>query len=79
MRKPIICSNIGPMMELKNNFKFIFFKVNSSKSLINSIRFVLQNKKKLKGFIKKNHKNLNNFTWKKTSVVLKKKIFKLNN
>ena len=75
MKKPIICSNIEPMMEIKHNFKFIFFKANSSKSLMNSIRFALQNKKKLKDYTKKNFKNLNNFTWKKTTAVLKKKIY----
>ena len=63
------------MMEIKHNFKFIFFKANSSKSLMNSIRFALQNKKKLKDYTKKNFKNLNNFTWKKTTAVLKKKIY----
>ena len=74
MKKPIICSNIGPMTELKNEFKFIYFNVHSYTSLIHSIKFALKNKNKLKKYSLKNFNNLNNFSWSKTTVVLKKKL-----
>ena len=77
MRKPIICSDIEPMKELKHRFNLIFFKSKSYISLYKSIIFALKNKKKLKIYTKYNYYNLNNFFWSKNILVLEKEIAKL--
>tara|TARA_B100000674_G_scaffold491791_1_gene510504 strand:- start:999 stop:1253 length:255 start_codon:yes stop_codon:yes gene_type:complete len=77
MKKPIICSNIGPMTELKNEFKFIYFNAHSYTSLIHSIKFALKNKNKLRKYSLQNLNNLDNFSWNRTTEVLKKKLINL--
>ena len=73
MKKPIICSNIGPMTELKNEFKFIYFNAHSYTSLIHSIKFALKNKNKLRKYSLQNLKNLDNYSWNQDNRSLKEK------
>ena len=78
MKKPVVCSNISPMLELKNKFKLIYFNSNSSNSLVKSLVFAIKNKKKLKKYCRYNYQNLNDFNWQKTTLVLQKEILKLS-
>lgn len=77
MKKPIICSDIPPMLELKKTFNLVFFKSGSSQSLKKSIMHVIKNKKKINFDAKLNFRKLNKFAWHNTLIPVKKKILYL--